>query len=198
MTRESKAQAIEEIKEILADSSVIYLADISELNAVKTSELRAECFKAGITLKVVKNTLLQKAMEASTDKQFEELYDSLKGNTALMLGKEANGPAKIIKAFRKKANKPLLKGAWIAENCYVGDDQLDTLVAIKSKEELIGDIISLLQTPIRNVISALQNEERGNKEAVVEETPAEEAKPEAPVAEVEAPATETPEAPAAE
>ncbi len=156
MTRESKAQAIEELKVILADNATIYLADISELNASQSSDLRRSCFKNGVKLQVVKNTLLKKAMESS-DKEFDELYGSLKGNTSIMTAEQANAPAKVIKEFRAKAEKPLLKGAWIAESMYVGDEQLDALVAIKSKEELIGDIVSLLQSPAKNVLSALQS-----------------------------------------
>lgn len=156
MTRETKAQAIEELKGILADNATIYLADISELNASQSSELRRNCFKSGVKLQVVKNTLLKKAMEAS-DKEFDELYGSLKGNTSIMTAEQANAPAKVIKDFRKKAKKPILKGAWIEEACYVGDEQLDALVAIKSKEELLGDIVTLLQSPAKNVLSALQS-----------------------------------------
>ena len=156
MTREVKAQAIEELKGILADNATIYLADISELNAGQTSDLRRECFKNGISVQVVKNTLLKKAMESS-DKEFDELYGTLKGNTSIMISEQANAPAKVIKSFRKKADKPVLKGAWIAESCYVGDDQLDALVAIKSKEELLGEIVGLLQSPAKNVLSALQS-----------------------------------------
>ncbi|MDB9914050.1 50S ribosomal protein L10, partial [Flavobacteriaceae bacterium] len=117
---------------------------------------RRACYKAGVKLEVVKNTLLKKAMESS-DKDFGELPEVLKGNTSIMLAETSNAPAKVIKAFRKKSDKPLLKGAFIEEAIYVGDDQLDTLVNIKSKDELIGDIIGLLQSPAKNVISALKS-----------------------------------------
>ncbi len=156
MTREAKAQAIEELQGILANNETIYLADISDLNASQTSDLRRDCFKNGVQLQVVKNTLLKKAMESS-DKEFDELYDTLKGNTSIMVSEKSNAPAKVIKSFRKKAERPILKGAWIEEACYVGDDQLDTLVAIKSKEELLGEILTLLQSPAKNVLSALQS-----------------------------------------
>ncbi len=156
MTREAKAQAIEELEGILADSTTIYLADISNLSASQTSDLRRDCFKNGVKLQVVKNTLLKKAMEKS-DKEFEELYDTLKGNTSIMIAEQSNAPAKVIKNFRKKSDRPILKGAWIEEACYVGDNQLDALVAIKSKEELLGDIVTLLQSPAKNVLSALQS-----------------------------------------
>jgi large subunit ribosomal protein L10 len=132
------------------------LADISGLDASTTSDLRRACFKANIKLSVVKNTLLSKAMEAS-DKEFGELPDVLIGNTSLMFSETGNAPAKLIKTFRKKANKPLLKGAFIEEAIFVGDDKLDTLVSIKSKEEMIGEIIGLLQSPAKNVISGLKS-----------------------------------------
>jgi len=156
MTREKKAQAIEDLKEILTDNSTIYLTDLSELNAAQSSELRRACFKNGLKLKVVKNTLLKKAMEAS-NKEFDELYDTLKGNTSIITAEKANAPARVIKEFRKKADKPVLKGAWIQEDCYVGDEQLDILASIKSKEELIGDLVGLLQSPMKNILSALQS-----------------------------------------
>ncbi|MEM7486824.1 MAG: 50S ribosomal protein L10 [Bacteroidota bacterium] len=156
MTREEKAIVIEDLTAQLADSANIYLADISGLDAVATSNLRRACFKANIKLAVVKNTLLAKAMEAS-DKEFGELPDVLKGNTSLMLSETGNAPAKLIKNFRKKSDKPLLKGAFIEEAVYVGDENLESLVNIKSKEEVIGDIIGLLQSPAKNVISGLKS-----------------------------------------
>ena len=156
MTREQKSQVIEELTAQLADNNNIYLADISGLDAGTTSNLRRACFKANVKLAVVKNTLLAKAMEAS-DKDFGELPDVLKGNTSVMYAEAGNAPAKVIKAFRKKSDKPLLKGAFIEEAIYVGDDHLDALVDIKSREELIGEIVGLLQSPAKNVISALQS-----------------------------------------
>ncbi|WP_347173828.1 50S ribosomal protein L10 [Polaribacter uvawellassae] len=156
MTREEKSQVIQDLTAKLADSNIIYLADISGLNALATSNLRRACFKANVKLAVVKNTLLSKAMEAS-DKDFGELPNVLKGNTSIMIAEASNAPAKVIKEFRKKSDKPLLKGAFVEESIYVGDDQLETLVNIKSKEELIGEIITLLQSPAKNVISALQS-----------------------------------------
>ncbi|MFT5761189.1 MAG: large subunit ribosomal protein L10 [Polaribacter sp.] len=156
MTREEKSQVIQDLTATLANTNTIYLADISGLDATSTSNLRRACFKANVKLAVVKNTLLSKAMEAS-DKDFGELPDVLKGNTSIMIAEASNAPAKVIKEFRKKSDKPVLKGAFVEESIYVGDDQLDALVDIKSKEELIGDIISLLQSPAKNVISALQS-----------------------------------------
>jgi large subunit ribosomal protein L10 len=156
MTREQKSQVIQELTAQLTESSNFYLTDISGLNAVSTSSLRRACFKANVKLSVVKNTLLEKAMEAS-DKDFGELPSTLKGNTSVMYSETGNAPAKVIKAFRKKSDKPFLKGAYIEEAIYIGDDQLDMLVEIKSREELIGDIIALLQSPAKNVVSALQS-----------------------------------------
>lgn len=156
MTREEKSQVIENLTAQLSDNTTIYLADISGLNAGDTSNLRRACFKAGIKLSVVKNTLLSKAMESS-DKDFGQLSEVLKGNTSLMFSETGNAPAKVIKEFRKKSERPLLKGAYIEEAVYVGDEQLDALVSIKSKEEVIGDIIALLQSPAKNVISALKS-----------------------------------------
>ncbi len=156
MTREEKSQVIEQLTAELSENTNIYLADISGLDAGTTSNLRRACFKAGVKLNVVKNTLLAKAMESS-EKDFGELADVLKGNTSLMVSETGNAPAKVIKEFRKKSDKPLLKGAFIEEAIYVGDDQLDALVDIKSREELIGEIIGLLQSPAKNVISALKS-----------------------------------------
>ena len=156
MTREEKLNVIEDLTVQLGNSSTIYLADISGLDAATTSDLRRACFKANIKLAVVKNTLLAKAMEAS-DRQFGELPTVLKGSTSLMFAETGNGPAKLIKAFRAKTkDKPLLKGAFVEEAVYIGDDQLEPLVNIKSKEEVIGDIIGLLQSPAKNVISGLK------------------------------------------
>jgi len=160
MTREEKSQVIQDLTAKLADTNIIYLADISGLDALTTSNLRRACFKADVKLAVVKNTLLSKAMEAS-DKDFGDLQNVLKGNTSIMIAEAGNAPAKVIKEFRKKSDKPVLKGAFVEESIYVGDDQLEALVNIKSKEELIGEVITLLQSPAKNVISALQS--GGNK-----------------------------------
>lgn len=156
MTKQEKAVVIEDLTKQLAESSTIYLADISGLDAQATSDLRRACYKSNIKLSVVKNTLLAKAMDAA-EKDFGELPEVLKGNTSLMFSEAGNGPAKVIKTFRKKSEKPLLKGAFIEEAIFVGDDKLDTLVSIKSKEEVIGEIIGLLQSPAKNVISGLKS-----------------------------------------
>jgi len=156
MTREEKSVVIEELTVQLADNANIYLTDISGLDAATTSRLRRACFKSNIKLAVVKNTLLEKAMEAS-DRDFGELNTTLKGNTSVMYSETGNAPAKVIKEFRKKSEKPVLKGAFIEETVYIGDDLLDALVDIKSREELIGEIVGLLQSPAKNVISALKS-----------------------------------------
>jgi large subunit ribosomal protein L10 len=156
MTREEKAKAIEVLTTQLAENSNIYLADISGLDALTTSNLRRACFKAGIKLTVVKNTLLAKAMETS-DRDFGDLKTILKGNTSLMFSETGNAPAKVIKEFRKKSEKPVLKGAFIEEAVYIGDNLLDDLVNIKSRDEMIGEVIGLLQSPAKNVVSALKS-----------------------------------------
>lgn len=156
MTREEKNQEIDKLTEVLKNTNILYVADIAGLNAEQSTNLRRMCFKNGVKINVVKNTLLKKAMERS-EKNFEELFDTLKGNTSIMVSETGNAPAKLIKEFRKKAEKPLLKGAFIDESIYLGDEQLESLAALKSKEELIGDVIALLQSPAKNVISALES-----------------------------------------
>jgi len=169
MTREEKSIAIEDLTAQLAGTNIVYVSDISGLNAETTSNLRRACFKAGIKLEVVKNTLLAKAMEASAN-DYGDLPSVLTGNSAIFIADVANAPGKIIKDFRKKSDKPVLKGAYINSEIYIGDEQLDALATIKSKEELIGEIIGLLQSPAQRVISALQNQ--FSKEETVEEVEA--------------------------
>ncbi len=156
MKREEKNQVIESIAEKLKSNEIFYLTDTSELNVETINKLRRLCFRRKVQLEVVKNTLLKKAMEQS-DKELEPLYEALKGPTSIMFSETENVPAKLIKEFRKASPKPLLKGAYIQEAIYIGDDQLDLLASLKSKEELIGDIIGLLQSPATNVISALKS-----------------------------------------
>ena len=191
MTKDQKVVAIQEIKDLLQDAKVVYIADLEGLNAAKSSDFRRAAFKNNIKVKVVKNTLLQKAMEQIDGVDFSEMYDTFKGNSALMIAETANAPAKLIKDFRKKEEKPAVKSAFVQETFYIGDNNLDALANIKSKEEMLGEIIGLLQSPIQRLVSALQNKSE-SAEAKAEETP---------VAEVEAPATEeakVEEAPAAE
>lgn len=156
MTKEQKSSVIQDLTAQLAEANVIYVADISGLDAETTSNLRRACFKAGIKLEVVKNTLLEKAMEIA-ENDYSDLPTVLKGNTAILISDNGNAPAKVIKEFRKKSDKPVLKGAYIHEAVFIGDNQLDALVALKSKEEVIGEIIGLLQSPAKNVVSALKS-----------------------------------------
>ena len=159
MKRSEKQAIIDNLVQEINSYSHFYLTDIAELNAEKTSELRRVCFQKDIKLIVVKNTLLKRALEAS-EKNAEELYDVLKGNTSLMFCNTGNVPAKLIQEFRKKnkkLEKPVFKAAYVEESVYVGENQLEALVDVKSKEELIGDVIALLQSPAKNVISALQS-----------------------------------------
>jgi large subunit ribosomal protein L10 len=160
MRREEKNAIIDSLAEKLKEYSHFYLTDTAQLNAADTSDLRRKCFENDIKLIVVKNSLLKRALEMSEGK-FEELYPVLKGTTSIMFAQTGNGPAKLIKEFRKRHDKPVLKGAYVQESVFIGESMLDTLVSVKTKQELIGDIILLLQSPARNVISALQS--GGNK-----------------------------------
>ena len=160
MRREEKNAIINSLAEKLKEYSHFYLTDTAQLNAADTSDLRRKCFENNIKLIVVKNTLLKRALQMS-EGNFEELYPILQGTTSIMFAQTGNGPAKLIKEFRKRHDKPVLKGAYVQESVYVGDLMLDALVSVKTKQELIGDIILLLQSPARNVVSALQS--GGNK-----------------------------------
>ena len=160
MRREEKNAIIDSLAEKLKEYSHFYLTDTAQLNAADTSALRRKCFENDIKLIVVKNTLLRKALEMS-EGNFEELYPILKGTTSIMFTQTGNAPAKLIKEFRKAHDKPVLKGAYVQESVFVGENMLDTLVSVKTREELIGDIILLLQSPAKNVVSALQS--GGNK-----------------------------------
>lgn len=156
MTKEEKLEIVQALKKQLNDNSIFYLTDMSELDAENTVKLRRLAYQRQVSVNVVKNTLLRKALEEA-DGQYENLYEVLKGNTSIMFSEVGNAPAKLIKEFRKKSKKPLLKGAFIDEAIFIGDDQVEALSQLKSKEELIGDIIMLLQSPAKNVISALQS-----------------------------------------
>lgn len=156
MKREEKQAIIDSLAEQFEEYSHFYLTDIAELNAAHTSDLRRACFEKDIKLIVVKNTLLKRALDKS-ERDFEELYNVLKGSTSIMFSNIGNVPAKMLKDFRKKHDKPLLKGAFVEESIYIGDTQLDTLAALKSKDELLADLIALLRSPMQNVLSALQS-----------------------------------------
>jgi large subunit ribosomal protein L10 len=157
MTREEKNKFIDELAVQISSGSVLYLADTSELNAENTNKLRRTCFKSNIKLQVVKNALLKKALDRIEGVDYSEMYDVLHGSTSIMLTEVGNAPAKLIKEFRKKHDKPILKGAFIDSAVFIGDDKLEMLAALKSREELIGEIIGLLQSPAKNVISALKS-----------------------------------------
>lgn len=156
MKREDKAVIIDDLAQRLENASHFYLTDISELNAEDTSNLRRKCFEKEVELVVVKNTLLRKAMDKS-EKDYSEMFEVLKGATSIMFTETGNAPGKVIKEFRKKSDRPIVKAAYVEETVYIGDDQLETLATIKSKDELVADVVSLLQSPAKNVVSALQS-----------------------------------------
>ncbi len=155
MTREEKAKYIDNLAAELQASSIVYLTDTADLTVESVNTLRRRCFQANIKMRVVKNALLQKAMDKLEGKDYSGLSGVLKGSTSIMFSEVANAPAKLIQDFRKKSEKPLLKGAYIDEAIFVGDNQLVVLEALKSKEELVGEIIGLLQSPAKNVLSGL-------------------------------------------
>lgn len=157
MKKEDKALIIEKIKETISEYSCFYLVETAGLNAEKTSQFRRECFNNDIKLMVVKNSLLHKALQ-QMDHNFDEIYPALKEATSLMCCNTGNAPAKLIKSFKKKDDVlPKFKAAYVEETIYIGEDQLETLCNIKSKNELIADVVALLQSPAKNVVSALQS-----------------------------------------
>lgn len=163
MNKTEKTQVIEQLVEKLNANTKIYLADCSTLTVEKVNAFRKNCFEKKISVTVVKNTLLKKAIERANDSKLAELIPALKGETALMFTDTSNAPAKIIKEFRKGNQKPALKAAYVEEMIFIGDSQLDALVGLKSKNELIGDVIALLQSPIQRVMGALEN--KGGEDA---------------------------------
>lgn len=161
MNKTEKTKVIDQLVERLNANNKIYLADCSSLTVEKVNAFRKVCFDKKVSVTVVKNTLLKKAIERANDSKMAELIPALKGETALMFTETANAPAKAIKEFRKKDDKPILKAAYVEENVYIGDNQLDLLASLKSKNEMIGDIIMLLQSPIKRVIGGLENKTKG-------------------------------------
>ena len=157
MNKTEKTQVIEQLVEKLNANDKIYLADCSTLTVDKVNAFRKQCFEKKISVTVVKNTLLKKALERANDSKLAELIPALKGETALMFTDTSNAPAKVIKDFRKKDSKPALKAAYVEEMIFIGDEQLDALAGLKSKNELIGEVIALLQSPIQRVMGALEN-----------------------------------------
>jgi large subunit ribosomal protein L10 len=157
MNKAEKTKQIEHLTEQLNANDKIYLADCSTLTVEKVNAFRRMCFQKNITVTVVKNTLLKKALERANDAKLTELIPALKGETALMFTDTSNAPAKIIKDFRKTGNKPALKGAYVEQMIFIGDQQLEALASLKSKNELIADVIALLQSPIKRVIGGLEH-----------------------------------------
>jgi large subunit ribosomal protein L10 len=157
MNKEEKTKVIDGLVGELNANSKIYLADCSSLTVEKVNSFRRACFAKKIKVKVVKNSLLKKAIERASDSRLAELIPALKGETALIFTDVSNAPAKVIKEFRGKDTKPVLKGAFVEEMIFLGDNNLDALAALKSKNELIGEIIGLLQSPIQRVIGGLEN-----------------------------------------
>jgi len=156
MTREEKAKYIDDLAAELNGASIFYLADTADLTVDVVNNLRRRCFQSNIRMRVVKNTLLEKAMERVEGKDFGNMKDALAGATSIMFSEVGNAPAKLMQEFRKKSEKPMLKAAYIDEAVFMGDNQLEALVSLKSREELIGDIIGLLQSPAKNVVSGLK------------------------------------------
>lgn len=204
MKKEVKDQIIESISAQLKEYPNFYIADISGLNAEQTSKLRRECFNAGVKLSVVKNTLLAIVIKREGNEDMQQLLQVLEGNSALMLTNVPNAPGKIIKKFKKEGwSTPEVKGAYVQECLYLGAESLNELAAIKTKEELIGDVVTLLLSPIRRVVAALENKENAVAPAAEEAAPAPETPAEAPAeapaeTPAEAPAETPAEAPAAE
>jgi large subunit ribosomal protein L10 len=165
MNKTEKTQVIDQLVEKLNANNKIYLADCSTLTVEKVNAFRKQCFDKKVSVTVVKNTLLKKAIERANDSKLAEMIPALKGETALIFTDTSNVPAKIIKEFRKAAKKPALKAAYVEDMIFIGDEQLDALVGLKSKNELIGDVIGLLQSPIRRVLGALENKGGNTEEA---------------------------------
>jgi large subunit ribosomal protein L10 len=165
MNKTEKTQVIDQLVEKLNANNKIYLADCSTLTVEKVNAFRKQCFEKKISVTVIKNTLLKKAIERANDSKLAELIPALKGETALIFTDTSNAPAKIIKEFRKADKKPALKAAYVEEMIFMGDEQLDALVGLKSKNELIGEVIALLQSPIQRVMGALENKGGDKEEA---------------------------------
>jgi len=165
MNKAEKTVVIEELVQKLNANNKIYLADCSSLTVEKVNAFRKACFEKKVSVTVVKNTLLKKAIERANDSRLAELIPALKGETALMFTDTSNVPAKVIKAFRKKETKPALKAAYVEEMVYIGDENLESLASLKSKNELIADVIMLLQSPIKRVLGGLENKTKGGEEA---------------------------------
>jgi large subunit ribosomal protein L10 len=157
MNKEEKYEFVVTLTEQMKDFGNFYITDTSDLTVAKVNAIRRECFENNITMQVAKNSLIKKAMDATGGGDFSAVYDVLKGSSSILFSKSATAPAKLIKKLRKKGDKPILKAAYIDASIFIGDNQLDTLINLKSKEQLIGEVIGLLQSPAKNVVSALQS-----------------------------------------
>ena len=167
MNKEEKNELVLALTERIKEYGIFYITDTANLTVAKVNAIRRKCFENEITMQVAKNSLIKKAMEAA-EGDFSPIYDVLKGSSTILFTKSATAPAKLIKQLRKTGDKPILKAAYIDATIFVGDNQLDTLINLKSKEQLIGEIIGLLQSPAKNVVSALQS--GGNKLAGIVKT----------------------------
>ena len=167
MRKEEKHEVVLALTETIAEYGNFYITDTANLSVAKVNDIRRKCFENGIKMQVAKNKLIRKAMEAS-EGDFSEMFEVLKGSSSILFSKSANAPAKLIKQLRRTGDKPVLKAAYIDSSIFIGDNQLDALVNLKSKEELVADIIALLQSPVKNVISGLQS--GGNKLAGIVKT----------------------------
>ncbi len=167
MKKEEKHEVVLALTETIAEYGNFYITDTANLSVAKVNDIRRKCFENGIKMQVAKNKLIRKAMEASLG-DFSEMFEVLKGSSSILFSKSANAPAKLIKQLRRTGDKPVLKAAYIDSSIFIGDNQLDALVNLKSKEELVADIIALLQSPVKNVISGLQS--GGNKLAGIVKT----------------------------
>jgi large subunit ribosomal protein L10 len=157
MKKEDKNKIIDSLVESFNSCNNYYFTDISNITVEKANKLRRSCFSKNVKVKVAKNSLIKKALLRIDENNFNELFGTLKGSTAILFSETANMPAKVIKEFRKTSDRPILKSAFIDSSIFTGDNQLDALASLKSKNELIGEIIGLLQSPAQNVISALQS-----------------------------------------
>ena len=167
MRKEEKHEVVLALTETIAEYGNFYITDTANLSVAKVNDIRRKCFENGIKMQVAKNKLIRKAMEAS-EGDFSEMFEVLKGSSSILFSKSANAPAKLIKQLRRTGDKPVLKAAYIDSSIFIGDNQLEALVNLKSKEELVADIIALLQSPAKNVISGLQS--GGNKLAGIVKT----------------------------
>jgi large subunit ribosomal protein L10 len=157
MNKEEKYELVEALTEQIKEYGNFYITDTADLTVAKVNNIRRKCFDSDITMQVAKNSLIKKALQAAGGENFDQLFDALKGTSTILFSKSAKAPAQLIKDLRKQGDKPLLKAAYVYSSAFVGDNQLDALLTLKSKEELVGEIIGLLQSPAKNVLSALQS-----------------------------------------